>query len=86
MTRFAIAFLLASLPLAAQTSSLQGVVTDGQGAAVPEAAVTARNVDTSAARKTLTNALGEYSCCRFRQETTILQSKSPASASPKRTS
>ncbi len=61
MTRHAIAFFLATLPLAAQTSSLQGIVTDGQSSAIPETAVTARNVDTSAERKMLTNALGEYS-------------------------
>ncbi len=60
MTRYAIAVLLAALPLAAQTTSVQGLVTDSQGAAIPEAIVTAKNLDTSAERKTLTNALGEY--------------------------
>jgi hypothetical protein len=61
MTRYAIAVLLAALPLAAQTSSVQGTVSDAQGAAIPEAAVTAKNLDTSAERKTLTSAQGEYS-------------------------
>src|SRR5215469_3826372 len=60
MTRYAIAVILTALPLAAQTTSVQGLVTDSQGAAVPEAVVTARNLDTSAERKTLTSALGEY--------------------------
>ena len=61
MSRFAFAFLLGVLPLAAQTSSLQGLVTDGQSSAVPEAVVTATNIATSAARKTLTNGTGAYS-------------------------
>ena len=52
MTRYAIAVLIAALPLAAQTTSVQGLVTDSQGAAIPEAVVTARNLDTSAERKT----------------------------------
>jgi hypothetical protein len=49
------------LPLAAQTSSLQGLVTDGQSSAVPDAVVTASNLGTAAARKTLTSASGAYS-------------------------
>ncbi len=60
MTRSIIAFVLATLPLAAQTSSLQGIVTDSQSAAVPEAVVTATNLGTSASRKALTDAAGEY--------------------------
>jgi hypothetical protein len=61
LTRLFAAFLISMLPLAAQTSSLQGLVTDGQSSAVPEAVVTATNIDTSAARKTLTTASGAYS-------------------------
>jgi Carboxypeptidase regulatory-like domain len=53
-------FVLGCLPLAAQTSSLQGLVTDAQSGAIPEAVVTAINQSTSAARKTLTNATGAY--------------------------
>ncbi len=45
----------------AQTSSLQGVVTDQQGAAITEAVVSITNTDTSAARKVLVNANGAYS-------------------------
>ena len=55
------ALFVSALPLSAQTSSLQGAITDAQGAAVPEAIVTARNLSTSAERKTLSNTLGEYS-------------------------
>jgi Carboxypeptidase regulatory-like domain len=63
MIRFATllgAALLVVLPLAAQTSSLQGVITDAHGAAVPGAVVTAKNIDTSAVRSTLAGASGEY--------------------------
>src|SRR6185369_6218861 len=60
MTRSIIAFVLATLPLAAQTSSLQGLITDAQSAAVPEAVVTITNVSTSASRKSLTDAVGGY--------------------------
>jgi hypothetical protein len=48
------------LPLAAQTSSLQGVVSDAQAASIPEAIVTITNQSTSAARKSLTDAAGTY--------------------------
>jgi hypothetical protein len=61
MTRFVFALAIATLPLAAQNSSLQGIVTDAQGGAVPGAVVTATNTDTSAVRKTLTDTVGNYS-------------------------
>src|SRR3569832_1024653 len=48
------------LPLAAQTSSLQGVISDAQAGAVPEAIVTITNQSTSAARKSLSAASGAY--------------------------
>jgi hypothetical protein len=60
-SRLLTVFLLGVLPLAAQTSSLQGVVTDAQAAAIPEAVVTAINLSTSAARKAVTAATGAYS-------------------------
>ena len=49
-----------TLPLAAQTSSLQGVVTDAQGAIIPEAIVSITNIDTSAKRSTVSGATGAY--------------------------
>jgi hypothetical protein len=57
-----ITLLLAAslLSLYAQTSSLQGIVTDQQGAAIPEAVVSITNTDTSASRKVLVNANGGY--------------------------
>lgn len=61
MTRLAIALFGALLPLAAQTTSLQGTVVDPQGGVVPAAVITATNKDTSAARKTLADDSGAYS-------------------------
>jgi hypothetical protein len=52
--------LITVLPLAAQTSSLTGVITDGHGAAVPGAVIKALNEDTSATRATLSSGLGAY--------------------------
>uniref|UniRef100_Q02AQ7 TonB-dependent transporter Oar-like beta-barrel domain-containing protein n=1 Tax=Solibacter usitatus (strain Ellin6076) TaxID=234267 RepID=Q02AQ7_SOLUE len=60
MSRFVFAFLLGVLPLAAQTSSLQGLITDAQTAAIPDAIVTATNQDTSATRRTLSTATGTF--------------------------
>ena len=60
MKRILFALSLAVLPCLAQTSSLQGTITDAQGAAVPDAIVTAKNVNTSAERKTLTGGTGVY--------------------------
>ena len=60
MIRLAIAALIVVLPLAAQTSSLQGVVTDPQGSAIPAAIVTITNTDTSTARKGVTDDAGAY--------------------------
>jgi hypothetical protein len=68
MYRFAFALMVGVLPLAAQTSLL-GVITDAQGAAVPEAVVTAKNAETSAIRKTLTNSLGEYNMAQMQPGT-----------------
>jgi hypothetical protein len=54
-------FLAVGLPLAAQTSSLQGIVTDQTGSVVPSAAVTITNTETSASRQELTDDTGTYS-------------------------
>jgi hypothetical protein len=61
MKRLALALIASILPLAAQTSSLQGTVTDAQGAVIPAAIVTATNEDTSASRMALTDEKGSYS-------------------------
>ncbi|HEY2383780.1 MAG TPA: TonB-dependent receptor [Terriglobia bacterium] len=53
-------FVIAVSPLAAQTSSLQGLITDPTSAIVPGAAVTITNTETSATRQELTDELGAY--------------------------
>ncbi|HEY1760388.1 MAG TPA: TonB-dependent receptor [Bryobacteraceae bacterium] len=60
MMRFAIIFFAAMLPLAAQSTSLQGVVTDPQGATIAGAVVTITNTETSAVRKEPTDENGVY--------------------------
>ncbi len=55
-----IALSIGVLPLAAQTSSLQGVVSDQTGAVVPGAAVTITNTETSASRQELSDDTGTY--------------------------
>ena len=59
-SRLAILFILGVLPLAAQNSSLNGVITDARGAAMPGASVKVQNQDTSATRATLSRDTGEY--------------------------
>jgi hypothetical protein len=68
MLRYAIALTLGILPLAAQTSLL-GTITDGQGAAVPDAVITAKNTDTAAIRRTVTTSLGEYNMTQLQPGT-----------------
>ncbi len=60
MNRIIVCLLGAMLPLLAQNSSLQGTVTDAQGAAIPDAIVTLTNADTAATRKTIAGADGAY--------------------------
>ena len=55
-----IATVLGAFPLAAQTSSLQGVVSDPQGAIIPGAVVTLTNTETSATRKEVSGDTGIY--------------------------
>ncbi len=59
-SRLVILFVLGVLPLAAQNSSLNGVVTDAKGGAVPGASVKIENRETTATRSTLSNDRGEY--------------------------
>lgn len=51
-----------SLPLVAQTTrgSITGTILDSQGASVPDATVTLRDVEKNIAFKTATNAAGEF--------------------------
>ena len=63
MIRFGIivfAALACVLPLAAQSSSIQGTVTDPQGAVIAGAVATITNTETGVIRKEPTDANGEY--------------------------
>src|SRR5580693_376530 len=60
LSLLAATFFIGLLPLAAQTSSLQGVVTDAQGAIMPAAIVTITNADTSARRTEVSDTTGSY--------------------------
>ncbi len=60
MIRLAIVMFGMIVPLAAQTSSLQGTITDEQGAVIPVAIVTATNQDTAAARKSVADEAGNF--------------------------
>ena len=56
----AAALLGASISLASDTGSISGVVTDQNGAVVPDVTVTARNTSTGIERTVVTNAQGVY--------------------------
>jgi hypothetical protein len=60
MGAMALAGLAANLHGQAATASLQGNVTDASGAAVPDARVQLKNVNTGAARTVTSNAQGRY--------------------------
>src|SRR5215510_612249 len=55
-----IALSLAPIPVAAQSSSLRGTVTDAQSALIPGVVVTATNLDTAVTRSTLSDENGAY--------------------------
>lgn len=54
------AIVFASAAFAQGTSSLRGVITDANGAVIPQTVVKLTNVDTSASRSTLSNETGDY--------------------------
>ena len=62
MKRFVLAFLFVAASAFSQgnTGTISGTVTDPSGAAVPQAEITATNMDTGAAAKTSTGEKGEY--------------------------
>ena len=55
-----IVLFIGVLPLAAQTSSLQGVITDQTGAIIPGSVVTITQTETSASRQEVTTETGAY--------------------------
>jgi hypothetical protein len=61
MFKIALGIFLSTLPCAAQFSSaIQGTITDSSNAAIPEAKVTLKNVDTGIVREALTSPEGLY--------------------------
>ncbi|MEZ5356845.1 MAG: carboxypeptidase-like regulatory domain-containing protein [Bryobacteraceae bacterium] len=77
MFRYLLLTVIALVPLAAQTSSLQGTVSDAQGGAIPDAVITLLNEETSAARKTLANPAGGYSFLQMSPGAYRLEVSSP---------
>ena len=57
----ALLVLIAAAPLVAQsTATLQGTITDSQGAILPGVSVTIRNTATGVERSAVTDAAGQY--------------------------
>jgi Carboxypeptidase regulatory-like domain/TonB dependent receptor len=83
MTRLAILLFASLLPLAAQSSSLQGTVVDMQGASIPTAIVTATNQGTSASRKVVADDSGAYSFPQLQPGTYSLEVQKPGFATYK---
>ena len=62
MIRLVLSFVIASsISLFAQSSSLQGTVTDAQGATIPEAVISIINQETSLSRRGVSNTMGAFS-------------------------
>jgi len=62
MTRFVFSLLVASsLSLFAQSSSLQGIVSDQQGASIPDAVIALSNQETAVSRRVVSSPTGAYS-------------------------
>lgn len=79
MKRLALAVFLSVLPLAGQTSSLQGTVTDPQGSVIPAAIVNLTNTDTSAVRRAVASETGVYEFLQIPPAPTRSRSRSPVS-------
>jgi hypothetical protein len=69
--------LLPALPVTAQTSSLQCIVSDAQGAVVPEAVITATNQATALVRGGISDSKGEYTFAQMPPGTYKLEAKKP---------
>lgn len=76
-TRLAIAFALGVFQMAAQTSGVQGIVTDQQGALIPAVVVSITNQETAATRKTITADTGAYAFVQLPPGTYMLEAQGP---------
>src|SRR5215469_7722232 len=70
----------AILPIAAQTSSLQGIVQDAQGAVVPGALVILTNEETAAIRRAVADDSGAYSVLQVQPGTYKVETQKPGFA------
>jgi Carboxypeptidase regulatory-like domain len=70
-------FLFGVLHLAAQTSAIQGAVTDQQGAIIPTAVISVTNQKTAASRKTIATDTGACSLVQLPPGTYMLEVQSP---------
>ena len=77
MNRLAVGFLAAAVSLLAQTSAVQGTVTDHQGAVIPAALITARNQETSAVRNAVASETGSYSLLQMPPGTYTIECQAP---------
>ncbi len=86
MTRLDVCLLTlcaAVLPLAAQTSSLQGIVADAQGGVIPAALISATNQDTGTTRSAVADSTGEYSFLEMAPGKYIIEAKHPGFSTAK---
>src|SRR5262245_37080715 len=82
-TVFALIFIalsLAPIPVAAQSSSLRGTVSDAQSALIPGVVITATNVDTAVMRSTLSDEMGAYAFAQLPPGTYKVQGELPGFA------
>ncbi len=77
MIRPTILLVVAAVRLAAQTSGIQGTVSDTQGAVVPQAVVSLTNQETSAARRTITADTGNFTFVQVTPGSYLLEVQVP---------
>ena len=69
--------LAGGLRLAAQTSGIQGIITDQHGAVIPTVIISITNQETAATRKTLSTDSGQYSFVQAPPGVYMLEAQSP---------
>jgi carboxypeptidase family protein len=74
-----VAMLALAVPISAQTfrGNILGTVTDPNGAVVPEATVTAKNVGTGIERSTVTDSSGNYTLAELQTGTYVVTAQKP---------
>ncbi len=77
MNKALLALLIGMVPAMAQTTSLNGVVTDPAGASIPEATITITNQSTSASRSAVSDATGAYTFQQLPPDMYIVEAQRP---------